>query len=63
MDKEKEKKVIAEATQTQNIEHNNRPASDIYSHIEGKDPETGVEKPTEDAVLEAKDWVDKENKR
>lgn len=41
----------------------NAPASDIYSEVECKDPETGVEVPTDDAVEEAKDWVDNENQR
>ncbi|NLY21028.1 MAG: DUF3787 domain-containing protein [Tissierellia bacterium] len=39
------------------------PASDIYSDILCKEEETGVEIPTEDAVEDAKDWVDQENRR
>lgn len=38
------------------------PASDIYSNV-NKDPETCVEIPTEEAVEEAKEWVDEENRR
>ncbi len=39
------------------------PASDIYGEIECKEEETGVEIPTEDAVEDAKEWVDQENRR
>lgn len=39
------------------------PASDIYGNIKDKDPETCVEIPTEEAVEEAKEWVDNENRR
>ncbi len=38
-------------------------AQDIYSNVKSRDPETGVETPTEDAVEEAKEWVDEENRK
>lgn len=38
------------------------PASDLYGEIEGKDPETCVEIPTEEAVEEAREWTE-ENQR
>ena len=37
--------------ENQNDKH--APASDIYSKVEGKDPETGVEIPTDEAVKES----------
>ncbi|MDY3118260.1 MAG: DUF3787 domain-containing protein [Peptoniphilus sp.] len=38
------------------------PASDIYSHVEGKDPETGVEIPTDEAVKESMNWINENAK-
>ena len=38
------------------------PASDVYGNLEGKDPETGVEKPTEDAVEKSREWVNENAK-
>lgn len=38
------------------------PATDVYSAVECHDEDTKVERPTEAAVEEAKDWVDNENR-
>lgn len=34
-----------------------KPSSDLYSEVEGVD-EAGVEIPTEDAVVEAREWIE-----
>lgn len=39
------------------------PATDVYSEIEKRLPDTKVDIPTEKAVEEAKDWVENENQR
>lgn len=57
---DKEKDLIEEKKER---DTNKTPHSDVYSDIEGVDPETGVEIPTDEAVDEAKDWVDNENRR
>lgn len=36
--------------------------TDVYGDVEKREAETGVEIPTEDAVLEAKEWSDMENR-
>lgn len=36
--------------------------TDVYGDVEKREEETGVEIPTEDAVLEAKEWSDLENR-
>lgn len=46
--------------ENQNDEH--APASDIYSKVAGKDPETGVEIPTDEAVKESVEWVNENAK-
>lgn len=46
--------------ENQNDEH--APASDIYGKVEGKDPETGVEIPTDEAVKESVEWVNENAK-
>ncbi len=46
--------------ENQNDKH--APASDIYSKVEGKDPETGVEIPTDEAVKESVEWVNENAK-
>lgn len=60
---QKKKKVKADLEQAKQINDENRPATDVYAKAEKKDPKTGVEKPTEASVEEAKEWVDKENQR
>lgn len=64
---EKNKSTISEAKMKQmeakideenEISYENQPASDVYAKAEGKDPETGVEIPTEESVEEAKNWAD-----
>lgn len=39
-----------------------KPSSDIYSNVEERDAETGVEKPTEQAVEDAMQWVEENRK-
>lgn len=53
-----DKKVEAETSQRQGECGCEKPSSDLYSNVEGKDSETGVEIPTEEAVEEAKEWVE-----
>ena len=57
------KKTKANLEQMNEINESQKASSDIYAKNEGKDPETGVEIPTEDAVEEAKEWVDNQNQR
>ena len=54
-------KTKANLEQMSEIKHGDKAASDIYAKSEGKDPETGVEIPTEASVEEAKEWVDNQN--
>lgn len=42
--------------------HQETPASDVYGSVKGKDSETGVEVPTEEAVEHAREWIN-ENQR
>ncbi|MBS6524903.1 MAG: hypothetical protein KH322_02665 [Peptoniphilaceae bacterium] len=57
----KEEKAKARREQeNQNDEH--APASDIYGKVAGKDPETGVEIPTDEAVKESVEWVNENAK-
>lgn len=56
----KEKQMKAKVAQDNEVNYQEQPAGDIYSDIEYKDPETGVEVPTEEAVEEAKEWVDED---
>lgn len=58
----KKKEMKANMDQQKEINPENRPDSDVYAKTEGKDPETGIEIPTENAVEEAKEWVDNENR-
>ena len=58
---QKKKEISARLEQEKEIKNSNRPSGDIYSKTEGKDPETGVEIPTDEAVEQAKEWVDKQN--
>ena len=53
----------ANLEQQKEIDNDDRAQSDVYAKTEGKDPETGVEIPTEESVEEAKDWVDNQNRR
>lgn len=57
------KQVKADIEQDSEIKEAHKPASDLYSKTSGKDPETGVEIPTEDAVEEAKEWASNQNRR
>lgn len=57
--KEQEAKARREQ-ENQNDEHT--PASDIYGKVAGKDPETGVEIPTDEAVKESMEWVEENAK-
>lgn len=52
----------ANIDQQNEIHPSNRADSDLYARAAGKDPETGIEIPTEESVEEAKEWVDKENR-
>lgn len=58
----KKKEMKANMDQQKQINSENRPDSDVYAKTEGKDPETGIEIPTENSVEEAKEWVDNENR-
>lgn len=58
----KKKEMKANMDQQKEINHNDRADSDLYAKAAGKDPETGIEIPTEESVEEAKEWVDKENR-
>lgn len=62
LSEDKKREMKARLSQEKEINQNARPAGDIYSKVE-KDPETGVEIPTDEAVEEAKDWVDNQNQR
>lgn len=53
-----EKKIEADTSQREGECGCDKPSSDVYSNVEGKDAETGVEIPTDEAVEEAKEWVD-----
>lgn len=57
--KEQEAKARREQ-ENQNDKH--APASDIYGKVAGKDPETGVEIPTDEAVKESMEWVEENAK-
>lgn len=63
LSQQKEQEMNANLEQGKEIHPQDRPASDVYSKTKGKDPETGVEIPTEEAVEEAKEWVDNQNQR
>lgn len=58
----KKKEMKANMDQQKEIDHNDRADSDLYAKTAGKDPETGIEIPTEESVEEAKEWVDNENR-
>lgn len=61
---QKEKEIDAKLDEAeQQAKAKGAAAQDVYSNIESRDPETGVETPTEDAVHEAKAWVDEENRK
>lgn len=60
LSEDKKKEMKARLSQEKEINHKDRPAGDIYSNVD-KDSETGVEIPTDEAVQEAKDWVDNQN--
>ncbi|NLW53127.1 MAG: DUF3787 domain-containing protein [Tissierellia bacterium] len=50
-----DKKVEAETSQRA-VTTQEKPSSDVYSDVEKRDEETGVEVPTEQAVEEAREW-------
>lgn len=60
MSKKEQEAQARREQENQNDEH--APASDIYSKVEGKDPETGVEIPTDEAVKESVEWVNENAK-
>lgn len=57
-----EKIVKAEAEQRAGTRGCEKPSSDLYSDVKERDSETGVEVPTEEAVEEARNWSE-ENQR
>lgn len=58
---DKKEEMKANVEQQKEIKETDRPDSDVYSKTEGKDPETGIDIPTDEAVEEAKEWVDEQN--
>ena len=60
MSKKEQEAQARREQENQNDKH--APASDIYSKVEGKDPETGVEIPTDEAVKESVEWVNENAK-
>lgn len=58
----KKRQLKAKIEEEMAINDKNRPGSDLYADIQSKDPETGVEVPTEESVVEAKTWVDEETR-
>ncbi|WP_108831304.1 DUF3787 domain-containing protein [Aedoeadaptatus coli] len=60
MPKKEESAKARREQENQNDKH--APASDIYSKVAGKDPETGVEIPTDEAVKESVEWVNENAK-
>lgn len=61
MDKKKEKEIEAKVDEAKE-KHKSVSATEVYSSIEGQDEDTKVERPTEEAVEQAKKWVDEENR-
>jgi pyruvate formate-lyase activating enzyme-like uncharacterized protein len=59
----KKQEIRAHLEQQKSVKEENRPDGDVYYKKAGKDPETGVEIPSEGSVEEAKKWVDEENRR
>lgn len=57
----KDKKIQAETDQ-RDVGTSEKPSSDVYSSIEKRDEETGVEIPTDEAVEEAKEWIEENRK-
>lgn len=57
----KNKKIKAEVNQ-RDVGESEKPSSDLYSSIEKRDEETGVEIPTDQAVEEAKEWIEENRK-
>lgn len=55
-DEVEEKKIKAEVGQ-KNVGSTVKPSSDLYAQVEGVD-ESGVEIPTEEAVIEAREWTE-----
>lgn len=53
----KRKKISAEMDQ-RDVGASEKPSSDLYSNIESRDADTGVEIPTDEAVEEAKEWTE-----
>ncbi|MDD7363500.1 MAG: DUF3787 domain-containing protein [Peptoniphilus sp.] len=48
--------------QQENQNEAKSPASDIYGEVEGKDPETRVEVPTDEAVEKSMEWINENAK-
>nr|WP_296154742.1 DUF3787 domain-containing protein [uncultured Peptoniphilus sp.] len=62
-EKEDVREEKAESRREQENQHEeSSPASDIYGNIEGKDPETGVEIPTDEAVEKSMEWMNENAK-
>lgn len=57
----RKKKIDAETDQ-RDVGQSEKPSSDLYSSVEKRDEETGVEIPTDEAVEEARDWVEENRK-
>ena len=60
MSNKEEKAKARREQENQNDKH--APASDIYGKVTGKDPETGVEIPTDEAVKESMKWINENAK-
>jgi len=58
---QKKEEMKANIEQQDEIKDDNQANSDVYSKTEKVDPETGIKIPTDEAVEEAKDWVDNQN--
>lgn len=58
----KKKQLEAKIEEEMAISPENRPGSDLYANIKANDPETGVEIPTQQSVVDAKTWVDEETR-
>lgn len=57
----KDKKIKAEMDQ-RDVGVSEKPSSDLYSSIKSRDEETGIEIPTDEAVEEAKEWIEENRK-
>lgn len=55
------KKIKAEMSQ-RDVGTSEKPSSDLYSSIKSRDEETGIEYPTDEAVEEAREWIEENRK-